>query len=205
MPMKNAGSYVLALAMLATAAPGDAQDRTTDPLRGVAHCFDTGEFKVKTRDRLPATSTSRMINTSAGPAPVSTADGYRLMVYRASAEPLVNLKIEQSAPGTFDADREAVMGQLAALSARATPANSVPLATSTQHGIDIAALDNPGIGTAGVISMVQLFDAATGTIATAYILNQSPRVREYADKAAYDALRNCFVTAHASCMAQARQ
>lgn len=203
--MNKALSYAMALAVLVAAAPGHTQDRTTDPLHGVAHCFDTGEFKVKTRDRLPAASTSRMVNTSAGPAQVTTADGYRLMVYRASPEPLVNLKIERSADGKFDADRDAVMRQLAALSARATPANSVPLATTSQHGIDIAALDNPAIGTAGVISMVQLFDAATGTIATAYILNQAPSVREYADKAAYDALRNRFVTALASCMAQARQ
>jgi hypothetical protein len=203
--MNKALSYAMALAVLVAAAPGHAEDRTTDPLRGVAHCFDTGEFKVKTRDRLPATSTSRMVNTSAGPAQVSTADGYRLMVYRASPEPLVNLKIERSADGKFDADRDAIMRQLAALSARATPANSVPLATTSQHGIDIAALDNPAIGTAGVISMVQLFDAATGTIATAYILNQAPSVREYANQEAYDALRNRFVAALASCMAQAAQ
>jgi len=203
--MKKAGSYGLALAVLVATAPGHAQDRTTDPLHGVAHCFDSGEFLTKSRDRLPAASTSRIVNTSAGPAHVSTADGYRLMVYRASPEPLVNLKIERSAPGKFEADRDAIMRQLAATSARATPANSVPLATSAQHGIDIAALDNPAIGTSGVISMVQLFDAATGTIATAYILNQAPAVREYANQEAYDALRNRFVAALASCMAQARQ
>lgn len=203
--MNKTLSYGLALAALVTAAPGHAQDRATDPLHGVAHCFDSGEFKVKSRDRLPAASTSRMVNTSAGPAQVSTADGYRLMVYRASPEPLVNLKVERSAPGKFDADRAAIMQQLVAISARATPANSVPLATSTQHGIDIAALDNPAIGTPGVISMVQLFDAATGTVATASILNQAPAVREYASQEAYDALRNRFVAALASCMAQARQ
>lgn len=203
--MKKAASYAVACAMLVAAAPGHTEDRTTDPLRGVAHCFDTGEFKVKTRDRLPATSTSRNVNTSAGPAQVSTADGYRLMVYRASPEPLVNLKIERSADGKFDADRDAIMRQLATTSARATPANSVPVATSTQNGIDIAALDNPAIGTRGVISMVQLFDSATGTIATATILNQAPSVREYANQEAYNALRNRFVTALASCMAQAAQ
>ena len=203
--MKNAGSYGLAFAMLVAAAPGHAQDRATDPLRGVAHCFDSGEFHARSRDRLPVTSTSRMVDTSAGPAPVSTADGYRLMVYRESAEPLVNLKVERSVAGKFDADRTAIMRQLAAISARVKPPYKLPVETSTQHGIDIAALNNPAIGTPGVISLVQLFDAATGTIATANILNQAPAVREYASQEAYDALRNRFVTALASCMAQSAQ
>jgi hypothetical protein len=200
--MNKATSYSLAFAMLVAAAPGHAQDRSTDPLRGVAHCFDTGEFKVKSRDRLPATSTSRMVDTDTGPMPVSTADGYRLMVYRASAEPLVNLKIERSAAGKFDADRDAILRQLAALSARVKPPYQLPVETSTQSGIDIAALNKPAIGTAGVISLVQLFDAASGTIATAAILNQAPAVREYASQEAYDTLRDRFVATLASCMAQ---
>jgi hypothetical protein len=203
--MKNAGSYGLALAMLVTEAPCHAQERATDPLRGVAHCFDSGEFHAKSRDRLPATSTSRMVDTGAGQAPVSTADGYRLMVYRASPEPLVNLKVERSAPGKFDADRDAIMRQLAATSARVKPPYKLPVEASTQTGIDIAALNKPAIGTPGVISLVQLFDAATGTIATAYILNQAPAVREYSSQEAYGVLRDRFVTALASCMAQARQ
>lgn len=195
-PMQKPTMLFLALGM-AFAAPASHADALT----GISHCFDKGEFHANSRDHRTAGSPWRDVRTANGPARVSVVDGYRLMVYRDSTEPLVNLKLERSADGQFAADRAAIASQMAAASAK----SAVRVENSTREGIDIVAINNPALGTPGVISMVTLFDAATATIATAYILNQAPAVREYKDQAAYDALRDRFVTALAVCMAHPPQ
>lgn len=190
----------------ALAAPASySQAHAADALQGISHCFDTGEFHARTRDHRTAGAPWREVPTASGPARVSVVDGYRLMIYRDSSAPLVNLKIERSADGAFAADRAAITSQMAAASANSTPPGAVRVESSTQGGIEIIALNNPALGTPGVISMVTLLDAATGTIATAYILNEAPAVREYKDQEGYNALRDRFVTALAVCMAHPPQ
>lgn len=58
---------------------------------------------------------------AAGERPVSTADGYRLMLFRRSRLPLVNLKIERSAAGQFAADRETIVAYMQEMSASSRP------------------------------------------------------------------------------------
>jgi hypothetical protein len=193
------------LALLLTGASSVAQARESDPLQAVTRCIDSGEFHSPQKDRLPEGKTQRQVNTATGPMDVSLADGYRMMMFRQSREPFVNLKIERSAVGKFADDRNAIMQQLAKLSAGANPPGSVPPETATRQGIEIASLNNPAIGTAGVISFYTLFGGASGTIATAYILNQAPKTRDYADQAGYNALRDRFIDALTACMARPAQ
>lgn len=198
--MKKLHTLVLTLCFtlgLTISGVCSAQDRAGDPLQGLTHCFDSGEFHVASRDRLPAQVTMRTVDTAQGPAQVSTADGYRLMLYRQSKEPLVNLKIERSAPDHFTADRTAVLAQMDKIAADSK--GSSPVERTTQGAIDIAGMNARGNA---VISFYTLFDAATGTIATVYILNQSAQARDYASAADYLALRDRFISALGACMAQ---
>lgn len=189
---------MIGLALLLAASSAQAQDRSAAPLQGLTHCFGGTEFRAVSTDRLPASVTSRTVESAQGPLSVSLADGYRMMIHRQSKDALVNLKIERSAPGQFGADRAAILLQLD----RLTAASSSPQAERTgQDGIEVIGLNKPAIGTPNVISVYQLFDAATGTIATAYILNQAPALREYASQAAYDALRDRFIGTLSRCMA----
>lgn len=204
-PMNIASNTGLAIAMLIAASCSQAQDRSSDPLRDLTRCFSGTEFHAASTDRRAATTAFRMVDTAAGPRQVSVADGYRMMIYRSSKEPLVNLKIERSVTGKFDDDRAAIMLQLARMADSSKPPNAIPVETSTQNGIAIAALNNRAIGTPGVISIVELFDATSRTIATAYLLNQAPAVREYSDEASYRVLRDRFIDTLSACMAQARQ
>ena len=201
--MKTMTMLGVALSAALAAAPGRSQDRPGDALQHLSHCFDTGEFHARSRDHRTAGNAWRDVQTATGTARISVADGYRLMLYRDTTEPLVNLKIERSADGKFDADRDVVMRQLARLAGATKAPHQVAVETGTTDGVDVAALHNR-VGTPGVVSLVTLFDAATGTIATAYILNQAPATRDYADQAGYDALRERFVGALAVCMAHAR-
>ncbi len=191
---------MIGLALLLAATTGHAQDRSADPLHGLTRCFTGTEFRAVSTDRLPASVTSRAVETAKGPLRVSLADGYRMMIHRQSMEPLVNLKIERSAPGTFDADRAAILLQMDRMVAAS---NGMHTERSEQDGIEVVGLNNPAIGTPNVISFYELFDPATGTVATAYILNQAPAVREYASQADYDALRGRFISALSGCMAHA--
>jgi hypothetical protein len=192
----------IGLALLLAASTGQAQDRSSDPLQGLTHCFGGTEFRAVSTDRLPASVTSRTVESAKGPLPVSLADGYRMMIHRQSKDPLVNLKIERSVPGQFGADRAAILLQIDRLAATS---NSPQAERTEQDGIEVIGLNNPAIGTPNVISVYQLFDAATGTIATAYILNQATAVREYGSQAAYDALRDRFIGTLRRCMAHPPQ
>jgi hypothetical protein len=203
--MKIALKTGMASALLIAASCSQAQDHGSDPLRAMTRCFSGGEFHAESTERRTAASPFRTVDTTAGPRQVSVADGYRLMIYRSSKQPLVNLKIERSMEGKFDDDRAAIMLQLARLADSSKPPNAVIVEHSTQNGIAIAALNNRAIGTPGVVSMLQLFDAASGTIATAYILNQAPAVREYADEDTYRVLRDRFIGTLSACMAHAPQ
>lgn len=188
----------LALAMLLAASTGQAQDRATDPLQGIVRCFGDGDFHAESRSRLPADVTARSVATARGPMQVSLADGYALMMYYGGKEPFANLKIERSVAGKFDLDRKAIALQMEALA----DGGKVAPQRSTQNGIEVVALDNPASGESGVRSLIDFFDVRTGTIATAYMLQQSPEAREYASDAAYKILRDRFVSGLSACMAQ---
>lgn len=186
--------------LLSFAAHG--QERSTDPLGPLTQCVNRDGFHYEKRDRLLATATARNVPTSRGTLSVSTADGYRLMVYRRSSAPLVNLKLERSAQGRFAEDRLAITAQMQDLGTSLKPSRQVTLESSTRQGIEVLALNTPADDQAnGVISMYTLFDAASGTVATAYLLNQRKEVREYASEAEYAGLREQFIGVLLDCLA----
>jgi len=200
--MKTIMKTSIVLAMIVAAATTRAQDRSTDPLQRITQCFRGGEFHAEGTYRLSESVVSRQVDTATGPMRVSIDDGYRMMIYRKSTAPLVNLLIERSAAGQFASDREAISRHMAALAAGSPPPEKVNVEHSALHGIDIIAINKPAMETSGVISMVQLFDAATGTIATAHILNQQGPAREFTSAADYAVLRDRFIGALSACMAR---
>lgn len=194
--------HLLAIPVLLAALGAQAQERTADPLAPLAQCINRGEFQSRTQDRLPAGATTRVVKLAAGERQVSTADGYRLMLFGKSSLPLVNLKIERSAEGQFAADREAIVAQMREMAAKGEPPHQLPLETDARDGVEVLGLNNAGIAqTPGILSLYALLHAASGTVATAYILNQPADPRDFATDAQYQALRNQLIAALARCMA----
>ena len=192
--------------MLGAVSGAHGQVRPSDPLQAATQCFHGGEFDYKNIDRLPATARFRTVDLQAGPAQVSTADGYRLMIYAKGTRPLVNLKIERSAEGKYAADRAVITAQMAELAGAVKPPFSMRVETSTQDGIDVMAINNPSIEhSPGVISFYTLLEPRSGTIATAYLLNQQRDLREFANDAEYVALRDRFISALTACMTRTLQ
>ena len=198
--------YLLAIPALLAALGAQAQERTADPLAPLAQCINRSEFQFRQQDRLPAQVTTRSVKLATGEGQVSTADGYRLMLFRKSSLPFVNLKIERSAAGRFAADRETIVAQMQQMSANSKPPHLVPLETDTRQGVEVLGLNNPNsTQSSGVISLYTLLHAASGTVATAYLLNQPTDKREFATDAQYQALRDQFLASLASCMADPAQ
>ena len=194
--------HLLAIPALLAALVAQAQDRTADPLGPLAQCINRSEFHFRQQDRLPAHVTTRSVKLATGEGRVSVADGYRLMLFHKGSLPFVNLKIERSADGRFAADRETIVAQMQQMSANSKPPQLVPLETDTRQGVEVLALNNPYITrSSGVISLYTLLHAASGTVATAYLLNQPADKREFATDAQYQALRDQFIAALTSCMA----
>jgi hypothetical protein len=187
--------------ILFVALGANAQERTADPLGPMTQCVNRDGFHYERKDRRPVAATTREIDTKAGPLKVSTVDGYRLMVHRKSSSPLVNLKLERSAEGQFAADRAAIMTQLKEMAGNTKAPYQIELETSTLNGIEVLALNRPTIENAsGVISIYTLLDAGSSTVATAYVLNQRPELREFATDAEYAALRDRFIALLSECM-----
>ena len=198
--------HLLAIPALLVALDAQAQERTADPLAPLAQCINRSEFKFKAQDRLPAGATTRSVKLTTGEGQVSTADGYRLMLFRKSSLPFVNLKIERSAAGRFAADRETIVAQMQQMSANSKPPHLVPLETDTRQGVEVLGLNNASIAQAqGIISLYSLLHAASGTVATDYLLNQPADPRDFATDAQYQALRDQFLASLVSCMADPAQ
>jgi hypothetical protein len=194
------------LALLATGtviamAPAVAQERTADPLGGLAHCFDDGEFRVASSARLPASKQFREVQTRNGAARVSTVDGYRLMLHKESRAPLVNLKVEKSADGQFEQDRAAVLAYMELFS-ETRGEGATALEVTRQEGVEVMALNQPGIDGGGPLSFYSFTHQPSGVIGTAYILSQPPAMREFRNYAEYTSLRDRFVGKLVRCMAQ---
>ncbi|MCX7290259.1 hypothetical protein [Janthinobacterium sp.] len=190
--------HLLAISLLAVALGTQAQGRTSDPLGPLAQCINRSQFQFRQQDRLPTHATTRSLKLATGEAQVSTADGYRLMLFRKSSLPLVNLKIERSAAGRFAADRDAIVAQMGDMAAK----GKLPLETDARDGVEVLGLNSASIAHApGILSLYSLLHAASGTVATAYILNQPGDPLDFATDAQYQALRTQLIASLVRCMA----
>ena len=120
--------------------------------------------------------------------------------------PFANLKIERSAEGQFAADRETIVAQMQEMSVSGKPPHQVPLETDVRQGVEVLGLNQASIAQAqGIISLYTLLHAASGTVATAYLLNQPADPRDFVTDAQYQTLRTQLIATLASCMADPAQ
>lgn len=115
-------------------------------------------------------------------------------------------RVPVQSAGQFAADRVTIVAQMQEMSASSKPPYQVPLETDARQGVEVLGLNQAGIAQAqGIISLYTLLHAASGTVATAYLLNQPADPRDFATDAQYQALRDQFIASLASCMADPAQ
>lgn len=194
------GSRCAAMAILVLCSAPSLAQRGTDPLAPLVSCMAAGKFSVLEQGRLPATVTSRAVETASGARPVSLADGYRVVLATSQGLPFLNLKVELSSVDAAAADREAVEEQMKALSARRSPEQQ-PLQRTSGSGVDMLALHQPNLERGGPISFYSFFQPARSVIATLYVLNQDVSRRAFSTYAEYEALRDDAARLVQACLA----
>ena len=96
----------------------------------IGNCFisfnKASNLQVSATERLPQTADRfRKIKTSKGEVAITRIDGYRVLYNNKKQVPFVNLKIEQSNPGSYGADTLNIIENLKFLNA------STPMETAT--------------------------------------------------------------------------
>lgn len=186
---------LFAVAVLSSASL-HAQD---DPLLPLTSCSFGKDLRPESIDHRSAGT--RIVATSTGPMTVSVADGYRMMLAYPGTAPFVNLKLERSQPGKLSEDRAAILAQMTSFAAQPKAPVS-PFKVVARSGVEIMALNSPSLDGGGVISIYTLISEKNNVIATAYLLNQKPEQRKFANFAEYQALRDDFIYSLALCMAE---
>ncbi len=201
MPFKRVFRH-LALAALAAASVSSWGQRAGDPLAPIVRCIAAGKFGVLEQARLPASATSRSVETAAGNKTVSVADGYRVILATSQGQPFVNLKVEQSSPADAAVDRATVEAQMALFSSRRSGAQQA-LQRVVDGEVELLSLHQPDLARGGPISFYSLFVPSKALIASLYVLNQPPGQRAFSTYADYEALRNEAVKLVQGCAAAA--
>jgi hypothetical protein len=191
----------IAVAALLACSIAAAAEPREDGLRPIVDCVRRGSFTLvgEATKRWPASSDHRTVATAAGPRRVSVADGYLLVLETGPATPFVNLRIERSVPGSFAADRGAVLAQMQTFSDRLGPADR-RLQISERDGIEIMALNEPRTDVAGAIGVYSLFVPRETIVATVYIVNQVPERRRVIGMREYEAMRDRLIDELVACL-----
>lgn len=200
MQLHQLNKLALCAALLATSTASMAE-RESDPLAPIVRCVHSGRFKVLEQARLPATVTSRTVETLSGDKLVTVSDGYRVILATSQGKPFVNLKVELSYANSASADREAVEAQMQAFSSRRSP-DQKELQRTTTAGVEVLALHQPTLEPRGPLSLYSMFVPASSVIATLYVLNQEPEGRAFSTYSEYEILRDEAVNLVRACLAR---
>ena len=174
--MSTLSLTLVAIAVLLV-APSAHPQALQSRLLPYTRCPLSGGLASTTVERAPSLPMARPVETAAGEKRVSVADGYQIILAFPNTDPFVNLKVELSVAGRYAADKQIVLEQMQHMSATARGA-AVKLERSATGGVDIAALNNPGLDGAG-LGLYTFFVDAKNIIVTAYILNQLPNRRAF--------------------------
>lgn len=163
-------SLAVALAFSLGASPAAQAQRPEGTLEPVVDCVSRGDWQVLERSRLPEHVRARRVDTLQGPARVSLADGWRLLLAPpGGTAPSLNVKIERSMPAHFDADRAALRAQMAYFVSRAPAA--LPLHDETTGNVSLLMLRRPDLVSRGAMGVATLTNAATQLVVSATFLD----------------------------------
>ena len=199
--MKLSHDCLALLLAVCVAAPAIGRDVSSpDSLRPLVNCPFGKQLQALSVDRRSGTAPWRAVATSFGSLRVSSVDGYRVMLGQPGGAPIVNLKLEKSAPGKLADDRTAILAQMTSFAARPN-APVTPFKVVTRNGIEVMMLEDVRLDRSGPVGIYTLVSEKANVVATAYLLNQRADRRGYKNAQEYTALRDEFIGALSSCMA----
>jgi hypothetical protein len=154
--------------------------------------------------KLPDAFKIRALQLENGTAQVSVVEGFRFPVAEEGKEIFANVKVEQSEPERFEADRDAVVANL-----RWILASSKGMETAEPLGVNMSGFEGPMINRAALsgstLALIALFHDKEKLIVTIYLENAQPERRSFQTKEEWNLMRDRFLVALTGCAAKALQ
>ena len=182
-----------------------AQSISTDPLKSYTTCKVPGDLKIKEVTRRTAKANYREVTTDKGKQRVSVVAGYRVMfAYPDLTYYFANVKIEQSAPDSYAADKEVLVNQLKHYSSIKEAHPMIFADKTILNGFEHYGMDRDKIDVGDQVGIHVLFYDSAHLVVTIYFLNQSKAVllnnRRYEDIKQFRELRDAFLNSYSECL-----
>ena len=182
-----------------------AQSTSTDPLKSYTTCKVPGNLKIKEVTRRTVSANYREVTTDNGKQKVSVIDGYRVMfAYPDLTYYFANVKIEQSAPDSYAADKEVLVNQLKHYSSLKEAHPMIFEDKTMLNGFEHYGMDRDKIDVGDQVGIHVLFYDPAYLVVTIYFLNQSKAVflnnRRYEDIKQFRELRDDFLNSYSECL-----
>jgi len=182
-----------------------AQSTSTDPLKPYTTCKVSGGLKIKEVTRRNATDNYREVSTDKGKQRVSVVAGYRVMfAYPDLTYYFANVKIEQSDPASYAADKEILVNQLKYYSSIKEAHPMIFEDKKMLNDFEHYGMDRDKIDVGDQVGIHILFYDPAQLVVTIYFLNQSKAAffnnRRYEDIKQYRELRDDFLNSYSECL-----
>ena len=197
---------IFAVALLVSAALiVRAQSTSTDPLKSYTTCKVPGDLKIREVTRRNNTDNYREVTADKGKQKVSVVDGYRVMfAYPDLPYYFANVKIEQSAPDSYVADKEILVNQLKYYSSIKAAHPMLFEDKKMLNDFEHYGIDRDKIDVGGQVGVHILFYDPAHLVVTVYFLNQSKAAffnnRRYEDIKGYREVRDDFLNSYSECL-----
>lgn len=182
-----------------------AQSSKSDPLKPYTTCKVPGGLKIKEVTRRPAGADRfREVETNKKEK-VSVVDGYRVMfAYPDLPYYYANVKIEQSAPESYEQDKLILIDQLKYYTTTKEATGMIFTDKVLLNDFEHYGLDRDKIDVGGQVGTHVLFYNPGHLVVTIYFLNQSKAIfannRRFETIEQYRELRDTFLNSYSECL-----
>jgi hypothetical protein len=194
-------AYGMLLALFAGAAAAGPAERIATAIK---ECAWQDKLVATAPTKLPEAFKVRSVQLPNGAAQVSVVEGWRFSLAEEGKEIFANIKVEQSEPDKFEADREAVVANL-----RWILSTSKGMETTEPLGVNFSGFEGPMINraalTGSTLALIALFHEKERLIVTIYLENAPPEKRSFQTKEEWNLMRDRLLVTLTGCAAKALQ
>jgi hypothetical protein len=163
----------------------------------IGKCFisftSATNLTAATPDRLPETAEKvRKVKTDEGEVEVTRIDGYRVLYNNDKKAPFVNLKVELSAPDSYESDKKRLLDNLKYLNAHSTGMETKDLVELNFNDYKISGLSRGSIEAGSTLGIFTMFPG-NGVTVYFYFNNLRPDVRNFQSVEDYKTQRDRFL------------
>lgn len=163
----------------------------------ISKCFisftTATNLTAATPDRLPETAEKiRTVKTDDGEVEVTRIDGYRILYNNDKKVPFVNMKVELSAPDSYENDKKRLLDNLKYLNTHSTGMETKELIELNFNGYKISGLSRSSIEAGSTLGIFIMYPG-NGVTVYFYFNNLKPEVRNFESVDDYKKQRDKFL------------